>query len=174
MPGVTLKDVDSQEFVKAYADFLKRSGKVEVPEWADLVKTATFKELGPYDPNYFYVRVGTCGAGAASAPRGVWLGDWRAHAGDARPVAAAVARRIYLRKGLGIGALRRSFGGRSNRGTRPSHTKRASGSIIRHACKQLEKLKVIEKDNVKGRRLTSAGRRDMDRIAGQVAAAARK
>ena len=25
-------------------------GKLEVPTWVDLVKTGTFKELGPYDP----------------------------------------------------------------------------------------------------------------------------
>ena len=57
--GVTVKDVQSHAFVKAYAAYLKRTGKVELPKWVDLVKTATHKELAPYDPDWFYVRVGT-------------------------------------------------------------------------------------------------------------------
>merc|ERR1712210_125027 len=47
MPSVCVKDVDQQEFVKAFSQFLKNSGKVKVPEWADIVKTATHKELAP-------------------------------------------------------------------------------------------------------------------------------
>jgi small subunit ribosomal protein S19e len=58
MTGVTVKDVSAPEFIKAYAAYLKRSGKLEVPKWVDLVKTGTFKELAPYDPDWFYTRVG--------------------------------------------------------------------------------------------------------------------
>jgi len=53
MPSVCVKDVDQQEFVKAFSQFLKNSGKVKVPEWADIVKTATHKELAPYDPDWY-------------------------------------------------------------------------------------------------------------------------
>ncbi|XP_065629545.1 small ribosomal subunit protein eS19x [Quercus suber] len=53
-----VKDVSPHEFVKAYAAHLKRSGHVELPEWTDLVKTATFKELAPYDPDWYYIRAG--------------------------------------------------------------------------------------------------------------------
>ena len=35
-----------------------RSAKIEVPEWADLVKTGTFKELCPQDPDWYFVRAG--------------------------------------------------------------------------------------------------------------------
>ena len=52
MPAVCVKDVDQQEFVKAFAAFLKKSGKVKVPSWADQVKTAVFKELSPYDQDW--------------------------------------------------------------------------------------------------------------------------
>merc|ERR1712106_661825 len=45
MPSVSVKDVNQQAFTKAFAEFLKKSGKVKQPEWADLVKTAKFKEL---------------------------------------------------------------------------------------------------------------------------------
>ena len=56
--GVTVKDVNPHDFVKAYAAYLKRSGKLEVPRWVDLVKTGPYKELAPYDPDWFYIRAG--------------------------------------------------------------------------------------------------------------------
>ena len=45
--GVTLKDVESHMWVKEFAAFLKKSGKLPIPKWTDIVKTATFKELPP-------------------------------------------------------------------------------------------------------------------------------
>ena len=29
---------------------------MEVPTWVDIVKTASYKELAPYDPDWFYIR----------------------------------------------------------------------------------------------------------------------
>jgi hypothetical protein len=59
---------------------------------------------------------------------------------------AAVARKIYLRGGNGVGSLTKVYGGAKNNGTKPSHFTRASGSVIRAALKQLEKIQVVEKD----------------------------
>ena len=56
--GVTLKDVAADKFVVAYAAHLKKEGKLQVPKFANIAKTATHKELSPYDPDWFYVRVG--------------------------------------------------------------------------------------------------------------------
>merc|ERR1712146_782026 len=137
--GVTVKDVTSQDFVIAYAAHLKRIDKIEVPKWADLVKTGTIKELAPYDPDWYYIR------------------------------AAAIARRVYLRGGIGVGSFKRIFGGRRMRGTRPENTVTGSGSIARHILKELESLKIVEKvPNSKGRRITAQGQRDLDSIAGQI------
>lgn len=58
MPGITVKDVSPHEFIKTYAAYLKRSGKLEVPKWVDLVKTGSFKELAPLESDWFYIRVG--------------------------------------------------------------------------------------------------------------------
>eukprot|EP00967_Tisochrysis_lutea_P039763 scaffold47691_cov39-Tisochrysis_lutea.AAC.1 len=58
--GVNVKDVPSDQFVVAYAAHLKRIGKIEVPKWADLVKTGSYKELAPYDPDWYYIRAGPC------------------------------------------------------------------------------------------------------------------
>ena len=36
----TVKDVPAADFIKAYADFLKKNSKLERPAWADYVKTS--------------------------------------------------------------------------------------------------------------------------------------
>jgi small subunit ribosomal protein S19e len=135
MPGVTVKDVNSHAFVKAYAAYLKRTGKLDVPKWVDIVKTGTAKELAPLDPDWFYIRV------------------------------AAIARRIYVRKDVGVGALKKVYGSGVNRGSRPHHHRDASGSVIRKAFQALEKIKVLEVSPNGGRRITQTGQKDLDRIA---------
>eukprot|EP00126_Sphaerothecum_destruens_P003114 Sdes_comp16631_c0_seq3m5935 len=139
MPGVTVKDVNAHQFVKTYAQFLKKSGKITVPKWADIVKTGAHKELAPYDPDWFYIRC------------------------------AAVARHVYVRNPVGVGALRKVFGGSRNNGSRPSHFCKSSGSILRVCLKQLEKVKVVEKGSNGGRKISQNGQRDLDRIASKVA-----
>ena len=69
-----MKDVASADFVIAYAAHLKRIGKIEVPKWADLVKTATYKELAPYDPDWYYIRAGERRPRAARLQRAVGSG----------------------------------------------------------------------------------------------------
>lgn len=56
--GITVKDVPADAFIKAYAKYLKRSGRVELPKWVDIVKTGTLKQLSPIDPDWYYVRMG--------------------------------------------------------------------------------------------------------------------
>lgn len=48
----------AEAFIAAYASHLKRSGKLDVPTWVDIVKTGAYKELAPYDPDWYYVRAG--------------------------------------------------------------------------------------------------------------------
>jgi Ribosomal protein S19e len=57
--GTTVKDVSAADFVSTYAAHLKRVGNVELPQWVDTVKTASRKELAPYDPDWYYIRVGS-------------------------------------------------------------------------------------------------------------------
>lgn len=133
-----MKDCDPHQFVKAFSAFLKKSGKIKVPSYVDIVKTGKHKELAPYDPDWFYVR------------------------------AAAVARHVYLRGGVGVGALRKVYGGRKRRGTRPSHFCPGSASVARAVLQSLEGAKLLSKATDGGRVVTDQGRRDLDRIAGQV------
>jgi small subunit ribosomal protein S19e len=116
MPAITVRDVNAHEFVKIYAAHLKATGKIVLPKWVDVVKTGRHKELAPYDPNWFYLRC------------------------------AAIARHIYIRSGVGVGALMKRYGGAKRRGARPTRYVKGSGSIARAALKCLESLNVFEKD----------------------------
>lgn len=62
--GITVKDVPADAFIAAYARYLKRSGKFDVPKWTDQVKTAHFKELGPLNPDWYFVRAGKSNTGS--------------------------------------------------------------------------------------------------------------
>jgi small subunit ribosomal protein S19e len=84
---------------------------------------------------------------------------------DTYAFAAAVARHIYLRKDVGIGALKKLHGGRNRRGNRPSHHGDASSSVQRKICQSLEKIGVLEQGSNGGRRISQDGQRDLDRIA---------
>ena len=88
--------------------------------------------------------------------------------------AAAVARHIYLRKDVGIGALAKLHGGRNRRGNRPSHHGDASSAVQRKICQSLEKIGVLEQGPNGGRRISQDGQRDLDRIATAVVEAARE
>jgi small subunit ribosomal protein S19e len=81
MSGVTLRDVSADKFIAAYAEVLKNNDKFVLPKWVDIIKTGVNRELAPYDPDWYYIR------------------------------AAAIIRKIYLRPGTGVGALRKRFGG---------------------------------------------------------------
>eukprot|EP00339_Tiarina_fusa_P028174 CAMPEP_0117049136 /NCGR_PEP_ID=MMETSP0472-20121206/33958_1 /TAXON_ID=693140 ORGANISM="Tiarina fusus, Strain LIS" /NCGR_SAMPLE_ID=MMETSP0472 /ASSEMBLY_ACC=CAM_ASM_000603 /LENGTH=149 /DNA_ID=CAMNT_0004762487 /DNA_START=12 /DNA_END=461 /DNA_ORIENTATION=- len=133
--GFNVKDVPAQEFVVAFATHLKRSGKVELPSWTDLVKTGVYKELAPYDPDWYYVRM------------------------------ASLARKVYVRKGSGVGKFTRAYGGHHRRGSVPPHFGKAAGGVIRSCLQSLEKLGFVEKDSKSGRRITKLGQQELDRVA---------
>ncbi|EGG19646.1 40S ribosomal protein S19 [Cavenderia fasciculata] len=134
--SITVKDVAPNDFIAHYAKFLKKTGRVKVPKWVDIVKTAHFKELPPANPDWLYVRI------------------------------ASLARKVYITGNEGVGSFRRIYGGKERFGNSPNHTSIACGAVIRYALKQLAQLKVVEVDKTKGgRKITSTGRRDLDRIA---------
>ena len=67
----TLKDVSSHDFVVEYAQHLKKTGKMDVPKWVDIAKTGPFKELAPYDEDFYYIRAGALAQPGGS---GAWAG----------------------------------------------------------------------------------------------------
>jgi small subunit ribosomal protein S19e len=140
--GICVRDVPATEFIKAYAEHLKNSDKFDLPVWADTVKTGVFKELAPYGDDWYYIR------------------------------AASIARRVYLRPGIGLGQLQKWYGGSYRKGTRTEHFRKAAAGILRSVLLQLEDMKVVEKVSTGGRRVTVVGQQDLDRIAGTIVRAA--
>lgn len=139
--GATVKDVPAQDFVVALAQHFKKSGKIELPQWHDIVKTGPFKELCPQDPDWYYVR------------------------------AASMARKIYLRQGIGVGAFTKIYGGSQSNGAMPSHFARAAKGLHRHMLQQLQTIDIVAKqDGKSGRFITRQGRRELDTIANQLVA----
>lgn len=136
--GICVRDVAAGAFIEAYAEHLKNSDKFELPTWTDHVKTAFFKELAPYGDDWYYIR------------------------------AASIARKVYLRPGTGVGQLQKWYGGANRNGVRHQHFKKASAGIIRSVLIQLEDMKVTEKTETGGRRMTRVGQQDLDRIANAV------
>merc|ERR1712166_995850 len=53
--GTTVKDVPARDFIEAFAKHLKKGNRIKMPEWAVYYKTACFKDLAPYDPDWLYV-----------------------------------------------------------------------------------------------------------------------
>ncbi|XP_028122898.1 40S ribosomal protein S19-3-like [Camellia sinensis] len=123
----SVKDVSPHEFVKAYSAHLKRSGKIDIVWVLDIVKTGRFKELAPYDPDWYYIR------------------------------ASSMSRKIYLRQGLGVGAFQRIYGGSKRNGSCPPHFCKSSGAVARHILQQLQMMNIIDIDVKGGRRITSSG-----------------
>ncbi|XP_002136766.1 40S ribosomal protein S19a-like [Drosophila pseudoobscura] len=138
MPGVTVKDIDQHAVTKAVAVFLKKTGKLKVPDQMDIIKTAKFKELAPYNPDWLYVRC------------------------------ASILRHLYRRSPAGVGSITKIYGGRKRNGVHPSHFCRAADGAARKALQSLEHARLVEKHSEGGRKLSSIGQRDLDRIANQI------
>lgn len=98
--GITVRDVRADAFIAAYAQVLKNNDKFVVPKWADTIKTGVHKELAPYDPDWYYIRAGK---EAIFSSLYLIVSNFL--------FIAAVARKVYLKQGTGVGALKKRFGG---------------------------------------------------------------
>merc|ERR1712157_81234 len=116
-----------------------RQGRFEIPKWADIVKTSKHKELPPNDPDWLYVRT------------------------------ASMVRKIYIRKGMGVGAFRKVYGGQMRRGTCTNTFSKGSGKIARYVLQQLEEMGLVEQDEEGGRKISKEGQRELDTVAVQAA-----
>lgn len=116
---ITVKDVPANEFIKAYAEHLKKTQKVIPMKNYFILKTGHSREISPVDQDWFYVRT------------------------------AALARKLFLRPGLGVGTLQHIYGKKGNNGHRRKHHTKGSGKIIRYALQQLSEANILMKKNDK-------------------------
>ncbi|MEQ2208212.1 hypothetical protein XENOCAPTIV_029381 [Xenoophorus captivus] len=59
---------------------------------------------------------------------------------------ASTARHLYLRGGVGVGAMIKIYGGRQRNGVCPAHFSVGSRNVARKVLQALEGLKMVEKD----------------------------
>ena len=93
--------VNANELVQRAAKQLKSDSLVSPLEWSKFVKTGHHKERLPSDKNWWYFR------------------------------SAAVLKSVSKLGPVGTEKLRTKYGGKKNRGHKPEHFYKASGSIIR-------------------------------------------
>jgi small subunit ribosomal protein S19e len=141
----TIYDVDANELILNAAKKLKQEKLVQPPTWSAFVKTGVHKERPPVEEDWWYIR------------------------------AAAVLRTVYRQGPVGVSKLRTKYGGRQNRGYRPEHHYKGSGSIARKILQQLEKAGLAKNEQKglhKGRVITPKGKSFLDKIATEMSKAA--
>lgn len=127
--------IPSDALIKRLSKELKEKNIITPPEWSVWVKTGHFKEDKPLDSDWFYIRSGS------------------------------VLRKIYMNQPIGVQSLRKKFGKKKNRGSKPNKASLASGAIIRLIVQQLEKNGLIEAtDSNQGRKLSKNGTKFVDAI----------
>jgi small subunit ribosomal protein S19e len=104
----TVYDVPAEDLIQLIAEELKKLNKITPPEWAGYVKTGSFKQHAPQDPDWWFIRC------------------------------ASLLRKVYVSGPIGTSHLRKEYGGLRRGRNRPEKFTRASGAIIRKALQQLE------------------------------------
>ena len=141
----TVYDVPPDALIARTAEHIKRNvPEVAPPAWARFVKTGAQAERPPQNPDWWFVR------------------------------AASVLRKVYIMGPVGVSRLRKEYGGRRRRGSRPAHFVKGGGAIIREILQQLEAAKLVKTMGNKGRVVTNEGRGLLDRLAGEVRRTAKK
>jgi small subunit ribosomal protein S19e len=115
-----------------------KSENIGKPEWTLYVKTGSHAVRPPQDKEWWYTRC------------------------------ASVFRKIYLHGPIGVNDLRIDYGGNKAVGYAFSHHRDSGGAIIRNAIQELEKLGYVEKVQGKGRVVTHAGMKKLDRLASEI------
>ena len=134
-----VRSIESERYNSLLAEALKKESAFEKPEWVDFVKSSTSRER-PIDDKDFWLKR-----------------------------SASILRQIYIKEIVGVQRLRTRYGGKKDRGQRPSETRKGSGKIIRVILQQSEKAGFLEKADgkKKGRTLTGKGKEFMEKIANE-------
>jgi len=97
--STTLRDIPASIFISVYANYLKNSGQVQFPSWINISKSGSHKTFSPHDPDWIFFRL------------------------------ASLVRKIYVNGGQGIGNLRKKYGGKKRRGSKPAKKKTQGGKL---------------------------------------------
>ncbi|MBN1328709.1 MAG: 30S ribosomal protein S19e [Candidatus Heimdallarchaeota archaeon] len=129
----TVYDVPAEDLITALSAELKKSNKISPPEWSSYVKTGSFKQHAPQNPDWWYVRC------------------------------ASLLRKVYVKGPIGIGHLRKEYGGIKHGNSGPEKFSRSGGAIIRKALQQLESEGLITSSRF-GRSISPKGKSVVDKL----------
>ncbi|HET8720244.1 MAG TPA: 30S ribosomal protein S19e [Candidatus Nitrosotenuis sp.] len=115
-----------------------KNESIAKPDWAMYVKTGSHKQRPPHEKDWWYTRC------------------------------ASVFRKIYIHGPIGINDLRIYYGGPKAVGYALPHHRDSGGAIIRNAIHELERLGYVEKVEKKGRVVSHAGMKKLDRLASEI------
>ena len=132
---MSIYELNHRELNNKLAEALKEIPEFQPPEWSFFVKSSVARERPPFDNDFWYKR------------------------------AASILRQIYIRKNIGVNRLKVRYGGKKNRGVKPSEFRKGSGKIIRTILQQAEKAGFVEKtEKPRGRKLTEKGKKLLESI----------
>jgi small subunit ribosomal protein S19e len=131
-----VKSIDPGKYNAALAEALKDLDEFKEPEWAAIVKSSTHKKRPPTSDDFWHTR------------------------------AASILRQIYIKGIVGVERLRTRYGGRKNRGGKPSEFRKSSGKMIRVILQQAESADLVEKFKGKksGRKISEKGKKFLESI----------
>jgi len=122
-----VSEVKASDLIESAAKKMEKMEEFKPPEWSSIVKTGADRERPPTQDNWWWIR------------------------------SASILRKVYLNQALGVSKLRKTYGGRKNRGHKPEHKAKASGSVIRKILQQLEAAGFVKTEKGKGRKITPKG-----------------
>ena len=132
---MSIYNIPHREFNEKLAEQLKPMPEFKPPEWSFFVKSSIARERPPTDKNFWYKR------------------------------AASILKQVYIKKIIGVNKLKPRYGGKKDRGVKPSRFKKGSSKIIRTIFQQAEKAGLMEKSDKKpGRKLTEKGIKLLEEI----------
>ncbi|HLD97964.1 MAG TPA: 40S ribosomal protein S19 [Candidatus Nanoarchaeia archaeon] len=134
---MSIYELDAREFNSKLALELKKIPELEAPEWIYLVKSSVARERPIEEVDFWHKRT------------------------------ASILRQIYINGTLGVNKLKKRYGGKKNRGVKPSRKKSGGGKIVRLILQQSEKAGLLEKikeGKLKGRKLTDKGKKLLEEI----------
>jgi len=139
---ITVKDINSQVFVKAYAAHLKNSGEMISPKHVDRRK-ASIKQYSINENDLYYIK-------AASVARHFYL---RSNVG----IGGLCKSNSSLSRHSNSSSSSLSYNSTSS-----------SGNTIHKIIETFEEMGILEKDYYGGRRLSQKGRKSLDSVAIQI------
>ena len=134
----TVQNIPAGDYNSLLATALKKEKEFVAPSWIVYVKSGAGKQRPINEDDFWHKRV------------------------------ASILRQLYIHGIVGVERLRTRYGGRKNRGKRPSHFVKGSGKIIRVILQQSETAGFVEKatGEAKGRQLTEKGKKFLESISG--------